>query len=219
MDKIYLILQFYIPNNIIRYNEIKTCLNLNIRNKYIYKIILLNERIYSNKELGIDVSQNKIEQVNIGTRLQFSDIFKYVNNNINGYIIFSNSDIFFDNSLSNIYKLQFKTKRICLCQLRTEIKTNGIKADRFAEHSQDVWIYHTNNKINNYDDFNFYFGVWGCDNNVAYYLSKNGFKLYNFPNLIKCIHLHKDKTRNGKLYKSKIKNSKYLTVKPVYFNL
>ena len=79
MDKIYLILQFYIPNNIIRYNEIKLRLNLNIRNKYIYKIILLNERIYSNKELGIDVSQNKIEQVNIGTRLQFSDIFKYVN--------------------------------------------------------------------------------------------------------------------------------------------
>ena len=219
MDKIYLILQFYIPNNKIRYTELKTCLNLNVKNKYIHKIILLNERIYSNKELGFDISQNKIEQINIGSRLQFSDIFRYVNdNNIDGYIIFSNSDIFFDKSIYNIYKLQFKTKRICLCQLRTEIKTNGIKADRFAQHSQDVWIYHSNNKIHTLNDFNFNFGVFGCDNNIAYYLNKNGFKLYNFPNLIRCIHLHKDKTRNSKLYKSKIKNSKYLMVKPVYFN-
>ena len=219
MDKIYLIQQFYIPNDKIRYLETKTCLKINNNNKFINKIILLNEKIYTNKELGFDSSQNKIQQINIKKRLKFKNIFEYIknNNNINGYIIISNSDIYFNNSLINIYKLQFKSKRICLAQLRTEIKSNVIKVMQNASYSQDTWIYHSKHKINNINDFDFNFGVLGCDNNMCYYLNKDKFKLYNFPNLIKCIHLHKSKNRNGELYHNKIKNSKILHVKPIYF--
>ena len=46
--------------------------------------------------------------------------------------------------------------------------------------SQNAWIYHSKHKITNINDFNFNFGVMGCDSNIAYYLIKYKFKLYNF---------------------------------------
>ena len=52
-DKIIYITQFYIPENIDRYNEIKYCLNKNYNNKYIDKIYLLNEKIYTDEELEL----------------------------------------------------------------------------------------------------------------------------------------------------------------------
>lgn len=221
MNNIYLIQQFYIPNNKIRYLETKKCLNLNFNNNYIHKIILLNEKIYSNKELGFDTSNNKINnkilQINIKNRLKFKNVFEYVkNNNINGYIIFSNSDIFFNNTLNNIYNINLKNKRICLCQKRKELKSNGFKIKKYSSDSQDVWIYHSCHNIKYIDNFNFYFGIFGCDNHLAYYLKYDKFKLYNFPNLIQCIHLHKSKHYRN-INNIRIKNLKSLHVKPIYF--
>ena len=54
VDTISLFQQFYIPVNKNRYLEIKKCLKYNCDNKYINKIYLLNERYYSNDELGIN---------------------------------------------------------------------------------------------------------------------------------------------------------------------
>ena len=144
MDNIYLFQQFYIPNNNLRYYENKYCLNKNLLNDKIKKIYLLNEKIYTNSEMGLPVTNNKIEQINLGKRLMFSDVFKFViDNNINGYIILSNSDIYYDNTLNNIYKIQLKKHRIALCQSRTELKTNLYKIKQFKGYSQDTWIYHS----------------------------------------------------------------------------
>jgi len=218
MDNIYLFQQFYIPNNNLRYNETKYCLKKNLLNEKIKKIYLLNEKIYTNSEMGLPVTNNKIEQINLGKRLMFSDVFKFViDNNINGYIILSNSDIYYDNTLNNIYKIQLKKHRIALCQSRTELKTNLYKIKQYRGYSQDTWIYHSNNKINDLKDFDFNFGVIRCDGNMAHRLNKNKFKLYNFPNLIKCIHVHREFKRNSALRNSKIKNTKSLSVQPKYF--
>ena len=93
-DNVYLFTQFFLHGDNERRNEILYCLQNNVRNKSIHRIILLNERIYSDEELGV-VSE-KIIQVNIGKRLLFSDIFEYVfETKIQGYIIIANVDIFF----------------------------------------------------------------------------------------------------------------------------
>ena len=58
-----LITQLY-NNNKIRFAEFLFALKKNIENKFIEKIILLNEKI-----LNLDISNNKIQQVNIKKRL------------------------------------------------------------------------------------------------------------------------------------------------------
>jgi hypothetical protein len=93
-NDINFIYQYYISNNIDRNNEIKFVLNRNVNNKFINRIYLLNERIYTNDELGI--ISKKIIQININSRLKFSDVFSFINfDNIKGYNIIANSDIFF----------------------------------------------------------------------------------------------------------------------------
>ena len=66
-DPIYLFYQFFVHPNEDRHNEIKYCLLKNVQNEFVDKIYLLNERIYSDKELG--VSSDKIIQVVIHKRL------------------------------------------------------------------------------------------------------------------------------------------------------
>ena len=61
-----LINQFFIPNNNIRYNEIKFCLKKNVDNNKISEIHLLVEKIYTDQELGI--TSNKIKQILINKR-------------------------------------------------------------------------------------------------------------------------------------------------------
>ena len=103
LDPINLFTQFYIPENLQRLYELQTTLKYNVNNAHINKIYLFNERIYRDTELGI--SSNKIHQINIGKRLKLSDFFHYIqNNNIKGFNILINADIFFDETLYNLNK-------------------------------------------------------------------------------------------------------------------
>ena len=107
---INVIMQFYIDNNNARQLEIQQCLFLNCNNNSIDKIYLLNERYYSDYELGI--TSNKIIQININKRLSFECIFNSIQEyNIDGYIIISNSDIFFDKSIENVKICDFGLAR------------------------------------------------------------------------------------------------------------
>ena len=168
-DPIFLIQQFYIPKNKTRFNEIKDCLRHNTNNRHIEKIFLLNETIYKEKQLGVEC--DSIEQVYIGNRLMVSDILDFVDKaKLKGYVVFSNSDIFFDNSLlkvkfSNISKqkklysqLRFeyqKDKELSDCILNEngkDISTNSYRigdfSSRYKFDSADTWIFHTNFKLN-----------------------------------------------------------------------
>ena len=93
-DKIFLIYQYFLHGEEERRKEIAECLKRNVENPLIERIILLNERIYTRKELG--VKSGKIKQIDIKERLKFSHIFEYVEKEkLNGYIITCNADIFF----------------------------------------------------------------------------------------------------------------------------
>ena len=186
--KKYYITQIYFTENDERNDELKRVIEFHKTSEFD-KVYYLNEKIY-----GYDC--DRIQEVNIGKRLSFNDVFDFVKSEeLDGAIFFGNSDMYFNSTIHNVLDIICDIP-IMYCQLRAEHKTDGtIKIDINSNLykkgcSQDVWIYHSNfnDKLINTMDFNF--GILGCDNacnNIAY---KNGFKLINNPFLIHCIHLH-----------------------------
>lgn len=219
-DNIYLIQQFFIHSNIERHKEILYCLKSNTKNEYITKIYLLNEKIYTQQELGLnDTEMKKVIQTNINTRLTYYNIFKYVEEkNLNGYIIFSNSDIFFNKTLKNLYKSSLSYKKGLYGLLRFEYTPN--KKLEYSKlfgpigDSQDTWIYHSkyNPSKKKSKIFKFTFGRAGCDNKLLYLFHILGYNIYNEPYKIKTYHYHSTKIRN---YNRKDKlNPPYLLLFP-----
>lgn len=176
-----LISQFFFPKNKIRQNEIMKCLNNNGRNQHIDKIVHLNEIKYR-------ITDKKLEQVIIGKRLTFNDAVLYANEHLQGEtVIVSNADIYFDDSLQNINKLNLDDKTI-VCNLRWENKNKLFcKNGEPRSDSQDFWIFKSPLNIN--FPYQIPFGQPGCDKAIVALCQQNGYNTINVPYLIKGIHL------------------------------
>jgi hypothetical protein len=198
-DKINLIYQFFIHKVTKRSKEIQTCLEFNVQNKYIDKIYLLNERIYTDEELGI--TSDKIVQVDIKNRLKFQDVYTFINDsNIVGYNVVINADIFCDETINNLKFTEMHTKKQAMALLRYEYAHNLQKSTLFGPRfdSQDTWIIHSNHTIKPDEQkiFNFEFGKPGCDNKVVYLFKILGYEVLNDPGLIRTYHIHHSRERN-----------------------
>lgn len=199
-EPVYLFNQFFIPKTKQRYEEIKFCLKKNVENENIDFIYLLGERNYTINELGIENS--KIIQININKRLTFQDVFLCVRErNIKGYIVFSNSDIYFlDKSIENIKKSTFHKEKLFGALLRYDYNSRDFsKSKIFGPRfdSQDTWILHSNYNIPEFAEkiFNFEFGKPGCDNKLIYLMNILGYTIINDPKSIQTLHVHGDVTR------------------------
>jgi hypothetical protein len=198
---ITLITQFFIGGTPARTNELKTSLRVNSVNAKIDKIILLNERIYTNEELG--VKSDKIQQIVIGKRLDYKTVFDVVEREkIDGYIVLANLDIFFDKDLDVIKRTNIANEKAMFCLVRHEYKTGKpVKSAPIFEHisdSQDTWIWHSNHNLGEKERnvFDFQLGIPGCDNTLAYLIQVVGYKVYNLPRLVKSFHIHNTNLRN-----------------------
>jgi hypothetical protein len=212
-QNIHLFLQFYIDKNPQRQKEILFCLRDNLSNPCIDKVHLLNERIYSLKEMGLaaDTDADKLCQVNWGRRVQYKDFFEYIQQNqIEGYCVIANSDIVFDSTLANLWKVA-KTEPWMLALLRYEVQTihyskwaAGDKSKQSVMFgprydSQDVWIMHSNsipksewNRV-----FAFEMGKPGCDNKLIYLFGALlGYDVINDPISVRSYHIHGSQQRN-----------------------
>jgi hypothetical protein len=200
VDNINIFCQFFIHSNKERQDEFLKCLKFNVKNEYITNIYLLNERIYSEEEL--DISSNKIIQVDIKNRLKFKDVFDYINgNNIQGYNVIINSDIFFDETIKRLFKSDIHLNKKMYALLRyeyDEIDINNSKIFGPRGDSQDTWIIHSNFSIGKKESkmFNFAFGKPGCDNKMTYLMTILGYEVLNDPEYIKTYHLHNTNIRN-----------------------
>ena len=203
-ENIFLVYQYFVHKNPERQKEIEFCLKKNVENKHITKIYLLNEKIYSKKELG-DIETDKIVQINHKHRLKFKDIFQFVKTQkLNGYIVSINADIFLDNTIQNLLNTNPNEKK-AYCQIRFDYKKNKnidkclVFDGEPRPDTQDTWIYHSNHNIINkkqIDLFNFHFGKPGCDNKVTYLLWILGYTIYNDPYFVKTFHFHTTNIRN-----------------------
>ena len=195
-----LITTFFETENQSRNNEIKKCLRKNYENKYIEKIYLLNDRIYD--LTYINDFKNKIVQNVISKeenyKLKYNDSINFINKNLKNKIcILSNSDIYFDNSLSKINETIIKDN--CFSLLRYDEDINEDK-HIFKRHnlprddSQDCWIFKSplNIDLNN---INFSFGTLGCDSILCSHIYNSGIKISN-PSLdIISTHVHSTEFR------------------------
>ena len=100
--KIALIQQFHIPSSASRYEEIKDTLKKNVNNQKINNIYLLNEKIYTPKELGFENTiPNKIKQFDISNRLTYKTALFFARTQlVDTFVIISNNDIYYDDSIS-----------------------------------------------------------------------------------------------------------------------
>jgi hypothetical protein len=199
-DKIYLFQQYYIPSDEVRYHEVRDTLYKNIMNDNIDMIYLLNEKIYDYRDPLL--SHPKVKQIHISTRLTFQNVMEYVRkNNIKGYVIIANADIFFDETLYNIRHSELCTSyKKMITQLRFEYNGNCATSPIFGPRidSQDTWMFHTNEFITQDQEvvFNFELGTPACDNKMIYLLKVLGYTIINDPLKIKTYHNHKSLRRN-----------------------
>ena len=215
-----LITTYYISDNKDRQKELDRCLIKNSENNYIEKIYLLNNEIFN---LDFIFNQKKIEQVIITNEknyiLKYNDAIKFINNNLEGSIcILSNSDIYFDNSLSKICDKNRLNENNLFALLRYDEDKNGNKHifkffDEPRNDSQDSWIFKSPLKVN-LDKINFSFGTLGCDSIFANVMHDSGLKVTNPCYDIITTHVHNTEYRTYSV-DDRI-HGKYCLVPPCY---
>ena len=189
---IYLIQQYFKSPNAKRQQEINYVLDQNIKCSYIDKIILLNEQSYALPK------SDKIEQVIINKRLTYLDVMRYIKNSVpkDTYVVFSNSDIYMDETLCALYSLHMEKKFISLLRYDVvpgqEAKIYGPRPD-----SQDTWIVSASS-IDfepTEQDFDFTFGIPGCDNAINVSMLRNKFIVINPSLTMRSYHVHNSNVR------------------------
>ena len=216
-----LITTYYISSHEERNKEIKECLIKNYQNKYIEKIYLLNDDIYNIN--FINYKQNKIVQYIISYeknyKLKYNDAIKFINEKLQNKIcILSNTDIYFDHTLSKINNKIIHNSCFALLRYDFDLDSNKKIFSRFdipRDDSQDCWIFRSPLNVD-LDKLNFSFGTLGCDSLFAYHISNSGLKLSN-PSLdIISLHVHNTEFRTNNS-DDRI-HGKYCLIKPCYLN-
>ena len=198
-DPIHLFLQFYLDKDKKHRREIKFALQKNVKNPYIHSIILLNERIYTDEELG--VSSTKIKQIVIDKRITYYDFLNY---KVDGYKILVNADIFLDETVNNLHISDIHIHKKMFALLRYEYNDGNPqlfcrpKQTTGREDSQDTWIVHSANSFTKKElnIFKIQLGIPGCDNKLTYLFKILGYEIYNDPVYIKTFHCHENTERN-----------------------
>lgn len=197
-----LITQYYIPKWKERQTEIDETLINNINDPYIDEIYLFVEKEYNFEMIKSKVKNfDKVKLINRKSRLSFKMAFEFANHHIaeENIKILSNSDIYFNNTLTNVHSINlFKT---VLCLSRHEITNDKLEITKDTHWTQDVWIWtdiiNITPKSNNKDYFKdgIMLGIGGCDNRITAILKSAGYNLQNCCKKIICIHNHKNDLR------------------------
>jgi hypothetical protein len=220
-NEIWLITQFFRHENNRRHRELKECLVRNCACTEIDKIVLINEKDYSDEYRKIPGAQ-KIHQVISGQRLTYADFLKYVHNEVpmGVFAILANADIYFGaDSLRDLFKIDLTDKMLGL--LRWD--DNGEGADTSVifgprADSQDTWIFLSDSiraREWDYSKFNFQLGQAGCDNAFAGQILRNRFYLSNPAMTFKTYHLHNTNIRNYSKA-DMIQSDLYINLAPSY---
>jgi hypothetical protein len=118
--------------------------------------------------------------------------------------VFTNSDVYFtDLSLLHLIK-----PNQCYAITRDDMINH-----KDAVGSQDAWVFRGVVKEVFAD---FYMGLYGCDNRIAYEIKSAGYEIINPALSINLVHLHKV---DEKLIQGKVIRTKLNTVPPPYLTL
>lgn len=122
-------------------------------------------------------------------RMTYQDFFDEINertsdDDIN---VISNIDIYFDETITNLNKIDAKQ---FVALSRQELRKDGTSYPLnvyVAKWCQDVWAWRGKVRISG---ANFCLGVWGCDNRIAYEAAIAGYSVINPSQVIMAYHNH-----------------------------
>jgi hypothetical protein len=209
-QKLLMITQYYKAEKARRAKEITTCLQKNIDNPLIDKIVLLNE-----SKLDIP-SSKKVTQEVVGERLKYSTVIRWIAEKApaNTLCVFANSDIYLDETWKNLWATTMEDRFLSL--LRYEASENIADKDHVIfgprADSQDTWVVLSDSvkaKKWDYDAIDFMFGKAGCDNAINVEMLRMKFVVANPALTLKTHHLHTSQIRNY--------DPNDIVDKPVYF--
>jgi hypothetical protein len=177
-----------------RSREIQTCLEKNLASDFIDNVVLLNEESYT--ELP---TNPKLQTQILGHRLTFADVLRTARTLVpaGDFVLFANSDIWFHDSLKQIWQVKMVERRLFLALLRWE---DGDEPQLFGPRSdsQDSWICARDclDFDVSMDEFGFAFGKPGCDNAITLLMLRKKFLVVNPAYSIKTMHVHASNVRN-----------------------
>lgn len=193
-DRIIVWVSYYDEKDKTRQMELQTSIMNNCNNRFIDKVCVLDE-----SKAWFPFEHNKMSKIRMTHRLDFHNMFKIVNNysNPNDINIFCNSDIIFDDTIINLKKINWTSKKFVTLS-RWDINEDDTITFRNRADSQDVWIwkgyFSEFNEIGNYN-----IGIAGCDNRLLHELyNKCRRDVINPGKSIMARHLHKTDVRNYK---------------------
>ena len=160
--------------------EVIDCINKNIKSNFFKNIFIFSEK--KEKRLLKETIQSK--------RITYQCIF---DNAIDGINVFCNSDMEFDETIKlaeNIKEDEF----YALTRYENDLMLHKNDDPYRGYDSQDVWIWKDRCKIKN---ANFYLGLPGCDNKIAYFAEAYGYNVKNPSLSIKTYHKHVTNIRDG----------------------
>ena len=222
-DKFNLLIPWYNIIDELRYKEIHFCLEKNLENQNIKKIILFYESDELSKIDFKKYNNPKIEIIPIITSykrdITFNRMVSYANNcKLNQLCIISNNDIYFDDSLQEVYKLNFYKENYFVALTRKNYddyldSNNNIWKPHPA--SQDSWIFRSPIK-KMYNEINL--GWIQCDNIIAENYNSMGYFVVNPHFSVNAWHVHKYNITNSLIknfnydYKFKLKPVKLMKI-------
>lgn len=201
VPEIWLITQYFVHNVTKRAREIRQCLKNNMACKELDKIVLLNETNLSYEWSGSRGSEKVIQEI-IGTRLTYADLLRYTYEKVpaNTIVIFSNADIYCNNTLSQLYSINMADQMFALLRYDEQSGPEDLKLFGPRPDSQDAWIILSDSvksrEWSDFKTFNFQLGTAGCDNRFTGDMFAMRFLISNPCHTIQTIHLHKTEIRN-----------------------
>jgi hypothetical protein len=189
-----LLIEYFKSKNNQRDLEYKACINENLKCDFIDKVY-----VFISDNSNLDISDSKIEIVNIETRPTFKFLFTYCNEHLSGQkCIISNSDIIFDKTLEVLTNISLDKTFLALTRWDLFVNNNQWSIGFYdniwrgdittGQLSQDSWIFESPIMVDENSDF--LMGKPGCDNRIVQVYHELGYNVKNPGKQIITKHLH-----------------------------
>ncbi len=185
-----LLVTYWNTKDLERRAEFERCFKENIANKYIGKIYVLYEKFDGNApDFLVDP---KIEIISWPGQPTYKDFFDFANEHLKDQVVIvANTDIFLDDTLSSIEKLDFTRERLVLALTRYNVPEYKGRWRRHVR-SMDTWIFKTPME---YKDARYLIGKPGCELAMLDEWIAIGYNVSNPSLTIKTWHVHLNDAR------------------------
>ena len=183
---------YYQCGDVQRQLEIDLCLQKNIDNEHIDRLLVMIDD-------GSDftITNSKVTLIRLDKRPTYKYWLEKTHElTLTGISILCNSDIYFDDSLIEVKKVMCQ-KQSFIALSRWELLGGEITMHPNPHWSQDVWAVRCDDEYTDemLHQLAFPMGVPRCDNKIAYLFAIYGWKVFNPCAVLKSMHVHETQLR------------------------